>query len=276
MAGKYRERLTFSNVVSVISLLFALGLGSAWAATELEKNEVKSKHIGKGQVKNPDLADNAVTSPKVADGSLLGADFAPDQLPAGERGPVGPPGQPGADGADGADGSPDTPQQVLDKIKQVDGSGSGLDAATVGGIPTSELGTLGRNGFPNTICTDDDEDFEDCASVTLNLPRAGRVLLTASNYAFVQLLDDNTGPGSTTDGPGVGGLCRFRTDGLFTPAPGTQSSMSQVGGVDASGLTAVTDPLPQGSHTFALSCLEVDGDINWGESSISAVMLGNG
>ena len=92
--GKLRARLTFANVVSVISLLFALGLGGAWAASELSKNEVKSKHIGKGQVKTGDLADSSVTSPKVADGSLLDDDFAPGQLPAG------PPGEPGAPGAD--------------------------------------------------------------------------------------------------------------------------------------------------------------------------------
>ena len=33
--GKLRERLTFANVVSVIALIFAMGLGGAWAATEL-------------------------------------------------------------------------------------------------------------------------------------------------------------------------------------------------------------------------------------------------
>jgi hypothetical protein len=108
MAGKYRERLTFSNVVSVISLLFALGLGTAWAATELEKNDVKSKHIKNSGVKGKDLADNAVTSPKVANGSLLGEDFAAGQLPQGERGPEGergPPGTPGTPGTPGEDGA---------------------------------------------------------------------------------------------------------------------------------------------------------------------------
>jgi hypothetical protein len=80
--GRLRERLTFANVVSVIALLLAVGLGSAWAATELSRNEVKSKHIGKGQVKNSDLAANAVTSPKVANGSLLNKDFAGGRLAA--------------------------------------------------------------------------------------------------------------------------------------------------------------------------------------------------
>lgn len=85
-----------SNVVGYVALFFALGLGSAWAATELDKNEVKSKHIAPGQVKKSDLGKNAVTSPKVANGSLLGEDFAAGQLPQGEPGP---PGEPGSNGA---------------------------------------------------------------------------------------------------------------------------------------------------------------------------------
>jgi hypothetical protein len=58
MAGKFSNHVR-GNVVGYIALFFALGLGSAWAATELDKNEVKSKHIGKGQVKAKDLGKNA-------------------------------------------------------------------------------------------------------------------------------------------------------------------------------------------------------------------------
>jgi hypothetical protein len=102
MAGKVSSHIR-SNVVGYIALFFALGLGSAWAATELSKNEVKSKHIKNAGVKTKDLANNSVTSPKVADGSLLGEDFAPGQLPAGEPGPPGERGAPGEDGEDGED-----------------------------------------------------------------------------------------------------------------------------------------------------------------------------
>src|SRR5688572_16166789 len=104
MTGKYRERLTFSNVVSVISLLFALGLGTAWAATELGKNEVKSKHIKNAGVKTKDLANNSVTSPKVADGSLQDQDFAPGQRPQGPQGERGPQGEQGETGPQGEQG----------------------------------------------------------------------------------------------------------------------------------------------------------------------------
>lgn len=78
---KLRDRFRFANVVSVLSLLFALGLGTAWAATGLSKNEVRSWNIAKGQVKTPDLGKGAVTSWKVKNGTLLSQDFAQGALP---------------------------------------------------------------------------------------------------------------------------------------------------------------------------------------------------
>ena len=95
------------NALAYLALFAALS-GTAWAATELEKNEVKSKHIGKGQVKNSDLADSSVSSAKVADGSLLNEDFARGQLPQGpqgERGPQGLQGEQGLQGVQGQQGS---------------------------------------------------------------------------------------------------------------------------------------------------------------------------
>jgi len=77
--------------IGYIALFFALGLGSAWAAVELGKGDVKSRHIGNREVKRVDLAKRAVTSAKVANGSLLAEDFALGQLP-GVAGPQGPPG----------------------------------------------------------------------------------------------------------------------------------------------------------------------------------------
>ena len=53
MLSRLRGRLTFANVVSVIALFAALGLGTAWA---LQANSVKSKHIVNGQVKGVDVA----------------------------------------------------------------------------------------------------------------------------------------------------------------------------------------------------------------------------
>src|SRR3954468_3355394 len=51
----------------------------------------------------------------------------------------------GPQGLPGKDGSPDTPQQVLDKVVQVDGQGSGLDSSFLDGIDsTGFLRTTGK------------------------------------------------------------------------------------------------------------------------------------
>lgn len=89
--------------MGALALFVALG-GTAYAVTELERNEVKSKHIGKGQIKNADLAGDAVTSPKVANGSLLGEDFAAGEVPAGPQGEQGPRGEQGEQGLQGVQG----------------------------------------------------------------------------------------------------------------------------------------------------------------------------
>lgn len=135
MAGRIRTHIR-SNVYGMIAVFIALS-GSAYAGIAIEKNSIKSKQIKNGGVKTKDLRDGAVTSPKVADGSLLGEDFAPGQLPQGPQGPAGP------EGPQGPAGSPDTPQQVLDKVKQVDGAGSGLDADRLDGLDASAF--LGAN-----------------------------------------------------------------------------------------------------------------------------------
>jgi hypothetical protein len=75
--------------MGALALFLVLAGGTAWAASELSKNEVKSKHIAKKQVKKSDLANEAVNTKKVRNASLLGEDFAPGQLP---RGPQGEPG----------------------------------------------------------------------------------------------------------------------------------------------------------------------------------------
>jgi hypothetical protein len=87
VAGTIRNHLR-SNVVGYIALFFALGLGSAWAATELEKNEVKSKHVKNDALKSADLKnDKGVSGADVIDNSLTGADV--DQSTLTPSGPAG-------------------------------------------------------------------------------------------------------------------------------------------------------------------------------------------
>ncbi|MCA9538597.1 MAG: hypothetical protein KC620_06895 [Myxococcales bacterium] len=62
--------------------------------------------------------------------------------PAGAQGPVGPAGPQGPQGPQGpagGDGSADTPAQVLAKLVQVDGAGSGLDADRLDGVSSAQF-----------------------------------------------------------------------------------------------------------------------------------------
>lgn len=101
MFHRIRQRATFANVVSLLALFVALG-GSSYAAVQLNRNSVLSRHITNGEVKRQDVGRNAVSSSKVEDGRLLARDFAAGQLPAGLKGDKGDPGRAGADGAPGA------------------------------------------------------------------------------------------------------------------------------------------------------------------------------
>ena len=165
MAGKFSSHVR-SNVVGYIALFFALGLGSAWAATELDKNEVKSKHIKNAGVKTKDLANNAVTSPKVANGSLLDEDFAAGQLPQGLQGPEGPQGDRGAEGAQGVPGTARAYGMVRDDcaatcplersngITSVTRPQTGVYCIQVAGIDGRQVAAVASADFFNTLNAD--------------------------------------------------------------------------------------------------------------------------
>ena len=82
-------------VISCLALTLALG-GTGYA-TVLQ--------VPKNSVGTPQLKNSAVTSAKVKNRSLLRADFASGQLPAGPRGPVGPTGPAGPAGPAGLTGA---------------------------------------------------------------------------------------------------------------------------------------------------------------------------
>ncbi len=69
MLARIRPHLSFANVVSVLALFIALGLGTAWAAG-LANNSVKSKHIKDGQVKSADVRNNGLTGNDIKEASL--------------------------------------------------------------------------------------------------------------------------------------------------------------------------------------------------------------
>lgn len=78
---RLRPRLSYANVAATLALVLAIGGGTVYAASELGKNSVKSKHIAKGQVKKSDLGKNSVTSPKVKNGGIKAQDIAAGVIP---------------------------------------------------------------------------------------------------------------------------------------------------------------------------------------------------
>ena len=138
--GAFRGHIR-NNVVGYIALFVALG-GTTYAATELNKGEVKSRHIGAGQVKRSDISKRAINSARVADGSLLARDFAPGQLPTGPTGPQGAPGQAGAQGPTGPTGP--SGLQGLEGLQGIPGV---IGPTGLQGIP-GVTGPTGLTGVP--------------------------------------------------------------------------------------------------------------------------------
>ena len=134
MLARLHAHLTFANVVSFAALFIALS-GGAYALT-IPRNSVGAKQLKKSAVTRSKIKKGAVTSAKVKDRSLLATDLKAGQLPAGPQGPTG---ATGLKGSPGQGGSPDTPQQVLAKLTQVDGSGSGLGGDTIDGFDSAVL-----------------------------------------------------------------------------------------------------------------------------------------
>ena len=87
MLSRFRARLTFANVLSVMSMFIVLG-GGAYAASTLPNNSVGTEQIQRDGVTKPDVARSAigsaelrrdsVKSPEVKDGSLRCLDFRAD------------------------------------------------------------------------------------------------------------------------------------------------------------------------------------------------------
>jgi len=108
--GNYMQKLLSRRpspamVVACLALIVALGGTSVAAVSQLvPRNSVGPRQIQFGAVTGPKIRNNAVTSVKVANRSLLRADFAPGQLPAGPTGPMGPAGPAGPAGAAGPAG----------------------------------------------------------------------------------------------------------------------------------------------------------------------------
>ncbi|MEA2347277.1 MAG: hypothetical protein QOG62_1064 [Thermoleophilaceae bacterium] len=115
LAGYVRQ-----HHLALLAIFLAVG-GTGYAAGAA-KNSVSSKSVKDNSLRGNDILDDSLTGADINEGTLQGT--------IGPQGPVGPQGPPG---------SPDLPADVLNKIKQVDGTGSGLDADTLDGSDSTEF-----------------------------------------------------------------------------------------------------------------------------------------
>lgn len=119
----FRDKLTYANVMSTISVFLLLGGASAFAATQLAKNSVGTKQLKKNAVTTAKLKNGSVNGAKVKDGSLSGVDLAAASVTATQL----------------ADGSVNS-AKVLDK--SLTGGDVGNDTLTGANIKESTLGKV--------------------------------------------------------------------------------------------------------------------------------------
>jgi hypothetical protein len=238
------RRPSAALVVATVALFVALG-GVGYAAAT-----IGSAAIIDNSIKSQDFRNNNLRGKDVRTNTLKGSDIDESSL-----GKV-----PSAANADSA-----ATAAHATNADNATNAANAANADTVGGIGPDAL-TIGRADLggcePGTA-------FADCATVTLPMPRAGRVLLTAGG----QWHSDN--PAGTS----VRGLCRINLDGAALTSPTEEGSLSQQTDSNQeqalSGITLVTGVLPAGDHTFVVACSDDVGDMDFTDVRLSAVLLGS-
>jgi len=81
---KVRARLTYANVMSTLAVVLVIGGGTAFAATHLGKNVVKSRNIAPGAVNTSDLANSAVKQAKIAASAIDSSKLADQSVQRGK------------------------------------------------------------------------------------------------------------------------------------------------------------------------------------------------
>jgi hypothetical protein len=134
-----RQPLTFGHAAVLVLVVAVVG-GGAFAVAAIPgpdgriKACVKKSGARKGAVRVIDHKRACSRRERTLSWNQQGPQGAPGA--PGTPGTAGAPGQPGEDGPAG---SPDTPAQVLAKVKDVDGTGSGLNADQLDGADESEF-----------------------------------------------------------------------------------------------------------------------------------------
>jgi hypothetical protein len=232
------RRPSASLVIACLALFVALG-GVGYAAATIGSAAILDNSIRSKDVRNETLRGKDVHAD-----TLKGADVEESSL-----GKV-----PSAASADSAA-----------TANSATNAAHAANADKVGGIAPDAF-TIGRSALGGC---EPGVAFADCASVTLPMPRPGRVLVTAGGQWH-----SDSAPGSS-----VRGLCRVNLDGSPLTSPTEEGSLAQQtdGNQEQalSGVTLVTGVLPAGDHTVTLACSDDVGDMDFTDVRLSAVLLGS-
>jgi hypothetical protein len=245
------RRPSASLVIACLALFVALG-GVGYAAATIGSaaivdNSIRSKDVRNNDLRGKDVRTNTLKGGDIAESSL-------GQVPSAAN----------ADNAANAAHAASA-DNATNATNATTAQNAG-NADTVGGIGPDAL-TIGRSALGGTC--EPGVTFTNCASVVLPMPRAGRVLVTASG----QWHSDDAA------GTSVRGLCRINLDGAAFTSPTEEGSLSQQtdGNQEQamSGITLVSGVLPAGDHTFTVACSDDVGDMDYTDVRLSAVLLGS-
>ena len=171
------EETVAVDVVALVALFIALS-GGAYAGVTL--NQVRSVHIKNGEVKTVDLANNAVKLAKINNNAINSAKIQNSQVTS-------------ADLADGTVASADIADATVSSADITDGTIASADlaasatadlndASTLGGLSVSQIVAAAGGRYleaRQAVGNVNVETLTDQNLVTLNLPEAGKYLITA-------------------------------------------------------------------------------------------------
>ena len=160
-------------------------------------------------------------------------------------------------------------------VARAEAATNAANADAVGGQSLANIATARSDPTTGAQCDPQNTTFVLCASVDVDLPHAGRVLLlgTGAQYAFNAGVTQGTCR-MTTDGDPLGGS--FVTLGNQTDASPGVTGAANRGYARGFSTTVVTDPVSAGPHSFALQCNETDADVEFENPQIAAAVFGSG
>jgi hypothetical protein len=239
MLRKLRPRSIY-DVMAAIGCLAAVVGGTAYAANTVGSSDIidetiLSADIKNGEVKSVDIGNGEILSADVKDQSLTTFDVSTFL------------------GADIVDGTV---------------TGDDVDESSLGTVPSSVQGGLGRSQGTNS-CDPESATFVNCnTSVTLTLSRPARVLVIGSATARLETP-------STTDE--AEGRCLLGTTSGAVPGTTVFANVSDVsGGVYRGGqvsMAGVTGVFPAGQHSFGVDCNEQISGVRFDDVMVTAIAL---